>query len=346
MNVLIVSLMTILMFFFFNLLDELYLVGTESYDMPSALIYVFLQTPIVIATTYPIIILIGSVISIGNFNSNKELQIFQIGGFSPKKIMIFSLKIALVLFCLLFAFDDLTSGFMHNYSKEYRSVKLNQGLSRNLSDSFWLKRDKSFIFVGKNIDGKNFRDIKIFDISENNTLASIEYAPFGEIKNENLNLEIEQSNSFSKERNYFFIESNNQKYTKKIGLNQEQIDLVAIEPKILSMLGLINQIQFLRENEIRPDAFEVEFFSRLFKPIIFISMFVFAISFMFKMERSISIANRIFLGIFVGLFAQLVTKISIMTSLKFSLSPFLINLIPAMILLLLAVLFAKKKINF
>jgi len=112
------------------------------------------------------------------------------------------------------------------------------------------------------------------------------------------------------------------------------------------MLGLINQIQFLRENEIRPDAFEVEFFSRLFKPIIFISMFVFAISFMFKMERSISIANRIFLGIFVGLFAQLVTKISIMTSLKFSLSPFLINLIPAMILLLLAVLFAKKKINF
>jgi lipopolysaccharide export system permease protein len=73
------------------------------------------------------------------------------------------------------------------------------------------------------------------------------------------------------------------------------IDSLEKEPKDLTTFTILKQIQFLTDNKLRAEVFEVELYKRLVKPITLIAMILLAMLFIFGSTRDATLEEKYFL---------------------------------------------------
>jgi len=142
---------------------------------------------------------------------------------------------------------------------------------------------------------------------------------------------IDSTNSFddiaSKERNL---------YKKRVTFDQDLIESLEKEPKDLKTFTIVKQIQFLRDNKLRAEVFEVELYKRLVKPITLVSMILLAMLFIFGSTRDATLGRKIFFGAAIGLSFELISRIGGALTLSFDSSPLLSTFGPAIVIMIIA----------
>ena len=127
---LIVLVVWISIYSFFNFLAELNSVGKESYTILSAFTYIVLQLPEVAYKQASPIILLGCILGMGHLATTGQLLIFRVAGFSILKITWITVKNAIFFIIALIIFGELLVPILTKYSESARSNALgNQSLS-------------------------------------------------------------------------------------------------------------------------------------------------------------------------------------------------------------------------
>ncbi len=333
----VVLLVWLSIYSFFNFLAELNSVGTVNYTILEAFKYIVLQLPEVAYDQVSPIILLGCVLGMGHLATTGQLIILRASGISILKITWLTLKIAIIFLIFLTFIGELVAPTLTTYAENERSNALGQNSLSSSQDGFWIRDGDNFINVENNVDGSLFNGITVIEVNKSNKIERVVESKSAIFDGQNINMDstnifsINSTNLFDdialKERNL---------YKKRVAFDQDLIDSLEKEPKDLTTLTIVKQIQFLTDNKLRAEVFEVELYKRLVKPITLVAMILMAMLFIFGSIRDATLGRKIFFGVAIGLSFELISRIGGALALSFDFSPLLSTFVPAIVIMIIA----------
>ena len=336
---LIVLLVWLSIYGFFNFLAELNSVGIENYTVLEAFKYIFLQMPEVAYDQASPVILLGCVLGMGHLATTGQLLIFRVSGLSILKITWITLKNALIFIITIIAFGELLAPILTNYAESSRSNALGENSLSINQNGFWIRDGDNFINVQNNINGQLFTGLTIIEASDSNKIERViksEKATFDGNSLDMLDSEIYTIGASGIFDSISVKERNS--YNKIVSFDRDLVDSLEKEPEDLSTWTIIKQIQFLSDNKLRSGLFEVELYKRLVKPLTLIAMILMAMLFIFGSTRDATLGKKIFFGVSLGLLFELVSRIGSSLALSFDLSPLLSSITPAIVVMSVSII--------
>ena len=323
---------------FFNFLTEINVVGQKSYTILSAIKYIILKMPEVTYSQASPVILLGCVLGVGHLATTNQLLIFRVSGASILKITEITLKNALIFVIVIIAIGEVIAPMSSNFAEFSRSNALGNSVVSTSQEGFWIRDGDNFINVKKNIDGRLFSGITIIEVNSSNKIERV-------IKSENAvfdgnSLDMNESEFFSIDNSSFIDNISLQEekfYNKTVSFDQDLIDSLKKEPKDLTTWAIIKQIQFLSDNKLRSGVFEVELYKRLIKPVTLVAMILLAMLFIFGSTRDISLGRKIFFGVALGLSFEMLSRIASVMALSFDFNPLLSAILPSTLVMLISI---------
>ena len=341
---LVVMLVWLCIYSFFNFLSELNSVGTSNYTILDAIKFIVLRIPEVAYNQASPVILLGCLLGMGHLASTGQLLIFRVSGLSVLRTVWIAVKNAIIFIFLLILIGEFFAPALSKYAEGLRLSALGQASLSGDRDGFWIRDGDNFINVQNNVDGSLLSGITIFEVGKFNQIIRIIKSEGANFDGQLLNLNetdiysIESSNEFEK------IDLKERKnYSKSVAFDQDLIASLEKEPKDLSTYTLINQIQYLTDNKLRAEVFELELYNRLVRPISLIAMILLAMLFIFGSNRDATLGRKIFFGVAIGLSFELVSRIGGAIALTYDLSPFLSSFAPSVLVIIIAISILIKK---
>mgnify|MGYP005645236039 FL=1 len=335
---LVVMIVWLSIYSFFNFLSELNSVGKAKYTILEAFQYIVLQMPEVAYDQASALILLGCILGMGHLATTGQLLIFRVSGVSVFKITWLTIKNAMIFLFILILVGETLAPTLTQYAENDRSNALGQTTLSESQDGFWIRDGDNFINVENNIDGSIFKGITVIEVNKENKVERVISSDSGFFDGKSINLndaDIFLIKNKNKIENISFKERF--EYEKGVSFDQDLISSLEKKPKDLSTFTIIKQIQFLTENKLRAEIFEVELFKRLVKPVTLLAMILIAMLFIFGSTRDITLGRKIFLGVAIGLTFELISRISGALSLSYEFSPFLSSFIPPLLTIIIAI---------
>ncbi|MDC0483301.1 LPS export ABC transporter permease LptG [Candidatus Thioglobus sp.] len=340
----IVLVVWISIYSFFNFLAELNSVGEAEYTILSAFTYIVLQLPEVAYRQASPIILLGCILGMGHLATTGQLLIFRVSGASILRITLLTLKNSLI-FVLFFIFiGEFLAPISSSFAESTRSNALGDSGASISQEGFWIRDGDNFINVKKNIDGTLFSGITVIEVNSSNKIERV-------IKSENAlfdgnSLDMSGSEIFSIDGSSFFdgisLKERNS-YDKTVSFDQDLIDSLEKEPEDLSTWTLFKQIRFLSDNKLRSGIFEVELYKRLIQPVTLIAMILLAMLFIFGSTRDVTLGRKIFFGVALGLSFEMLSRIASAMALSLDLNPLMSSILPSIIVMAVSLVFLIQK---
>ena len=340
---LVVLLIWLSIYSFFNFLGELNSIGQFDYTVLEAFKYIILQMPEVAYKQASPIILLGCVLGMGYLSTTNQLVVLQVSGNSVLKLTALTVRTALIFVFMIIAFGEYIAPIASEEAEKGRTKALGQSFASQNQEGFWIREGGNYLNVEKNIDGNHFVGVTIIEVKSNKITSVVksEDATFDgkSLKMDNTDIfSINDSTDIDeislKERN---------SYNKIVSFDQDLIDSLKKEPDELTTWNIIKQIQFLSENKLRSGIFEVELYKRLIKPITLVAMILLAMLFIFGSTRDVTLGRKIFFGIALGLSFELLSRIAGAMAISFDFNPVLGTVLPTIVVMVIAMILLIQK---
>jgi len=324
---------------FFNLLAELNTVEKEGYTFLSAFTYVILQLPEVIYKQASPIILLGCILGMGHLATTGQLLIFRVSGASILKITLLTLKNSLIFVLFFIVIGEFFAPISSSFAESIKSNAMGNSSTSINQNGFWIRDGDNFINVKRNIDGTLFSGITVIEVNSSNKIERV-------IKSENAifdgnSLDMSGNEIFSIDNSSFFDSVSSKErnsYNKTVSFDQDLIDSLEKEPEDLSTWTLIKQIRFLSDNKLRSGVFEVELYKRLIQPITLVAMILLAMLFIFGSSRDVTLGRKIFFGVALGLSFEMLSRVASALALSLEFSPLLGSILPSIVVMLISII--------
>lgn len=312
--------------------EQFRMVGKGSYDGLQAAYYTLLSLPKDVETFFPMAVLLGTLIALGNLASRSELVVMQSSGFSRLKIGFAVMKTALPLVILTMIVGEWGAPQTEQYARDMRAKALSGGTIASVKNAVWAKDGKDFVYIKRVTDESELQDIYIYHFDENRQLEQITHADSAFY----INSEWTLNNA-----NTSVIQADKVEVVSKLkqiwqtNLTPDKLGLVSMRPTSLSISGLFNYISFLKQTGQDSRKFELTYWRKIFQPISVAVMMLLALSFIFGPLRSVTAGARIVTGIGFGFLFYVVNEIFGPLSLVYSVPPIVGALIPSILFIVI-----------
>jgi lipopolysaccharide export system permease protein len=341
---LVVLLVWLSIYSFFNFLEELDSIGQADYTILEAIKYILLQMPNVVYKQASPVILLGCVLGMGYLATTNQLVVLRVSGNSVLKLTSITISTALIFVIVIIAFGEYFALLASEEAEKGRSKALGQSIVSHNQEGFWIRENGNYINVKNNIDGSSFIDITIYQVSPLNKIETIITADSANLDGPSISMNNTNITSISEINGSTEITSKKRNsYNKTVSFDQDLIDSLKKEPKELTTWNIYKKIQFLSKNKQTSSVFEVELYKRLIKPVTLVAMILLAMLFIFGSNRDVSLGRKIFLGIALGLSFELISRISGALSLSFNFSPLMSAVLPTLVIIVLAIVLLSRK---
>ncbi len=341
---LVVLLVWLSIYSFFNFLAELNSVGQADYTVIEAIKYILLQIPEVAYKQASPVILLGCVLGMGYMATTNQLVVMRVSGNSILKLTAITIKAALFFIIVIIAVGEIFAPLASEEAEKGRANALGQKIALQSQEGFWIREGGNYINVENNIDGSFYTDITIYQVSPANKIETIitsESANFDGTSLDLNNVDIFSINEINSSTEITSKKRNN--YNLTVSFDQDLIDSLKKDPKELTTWKIIKQIQFLSINKQTSSIFEVELYKRLVKPATLVAMILLAMIFIFGSNRDASLGRKIFLGVALGLSFEMISRVGGALSLSYNFSPLIGAVLPTLIIIVLAIVLLSRK---
>jgi len=344
---LVVLLIWLSIYSFFNFLGELNSIGQFDYTVLEAFKYIILQMPEVAYKQASPIILLGCVLGMGYLSTTNQLVVLQVSGNSVLKLTALTVRTALIFVFMIIAFGEYIAPIASEEAEKGRTKALGQSFASQNQEGFWIREGGNYLNVEKNIDGNHFVGVTIIEVKSNKITSVVksEDATFDgkSLKMDNTDIfSINDSTDIDeislKERN---------SYNKIVSFDQDLINSLKKEPDELTTRNIYKQIQFLSDNKLNSGIYKVELYKRAIKPITLVAMILLAMLFVFGSTRDVSLGRKIFFGVSLGLSFEMLSRIGGAMALSLDFNPMISAVLPTTVVMVIAItlLIRKSVIN-
>ena len=333
LNTLLVLLVLVALSALFSFIRELDDVGKGDYSIKSALLYIVLRTPGTAYELFPSSVLLGSLLGLGAMASHSELTVMRSAGISIAQIAAAVAMIGLVLMSMVVAIGELVMPPSESHAQEIRTAALSKRISIRAKTGYWAKSDTRFINIKSVLPDMALIDVSIYEFNADNLKSVVRAQQAKQLKGgEWLLREVT--------RTEFFPESVDTETLQELSIpdlvNAELLQGLSVEPESMSVKNLVNQVSYLRRNQLDSGSIELALWTKITNPLSTLVMLMLSLPFVFASQRSGSVGQKIFIGILLGIGYFLVNRLFTHLGLANGLSPAVSTFIPLTLFSLLA----------
>jgi lipopolysaccharide export system permease protein len=308
-------------------------VGVGTYGLNQAIQYSLLKLPSSIFQLMPIIILIGSLLALGDMSKNSELLVLLTSGVSLQRMCVSVFFSGMVLCFLTISVGEYISPKMERYADQYRTINKYQYSRLGNTGGIWLREGDKIININLLNENKSFGNVSIYQLAENNKLLKISRASSAGIDDynqwilSNLSETIFNSDGITDDYSRYKIE--------KTKLNRDLVNLTIVKSEDLNIVELYRFINYLDSNDLDSSPYRMVFHSRIASLLAIPIMCLLALPFSLGFLRKRGIGYRIILGVMIGLLYFLLQQTLAESAVVYNFEPFLVGWSPILLLVIL-----------
>ncbi|HEU0276644.1 MAG TPA: LPS export ABC transporter permease LptG [Rhodanobacteraceae bacterium] len=321
-------------------------IGHNGYSLGTAVAYILLTVPRRAYQWFVFAALIGSLIGIGALAATGELTALRAAGMSKLRISLSVTALVAVLMVGVFVLGETAAPAGEQRAQQIQ-LQRNSGQLRMRQGSGLWARDGSTIINAKAalahlVHGRpevELADVRIFGFDDGGTLTSFRWAKLATQQGKAWQLQDVRDTEVSPTA---IRSTTHKRQPWSTSLDPEVLEASVVHPEYLSLRDLSRNIDYLRANRQNPTVYTTAWWTRVFYPVNTLLLVLCALPFAFGTLRSGGLGKRLFLGVLVAIAWYFIQRAIISTGTVFGLPPFLVNLIPALGLVVIAAWYYRR----
>ncbi|MGH8661558.1 MAG: LPS export ABC transporter permease LptG [Burkholderiales bacterium] len=303
----LVTLALLMLFAFFDLVDQIKDVGRGAYNMRRILIYVLLSVPDHAYALFPVAALIGTLFALAQLAAGSEYTVMRTSGVSTTRFAAMLASIGLGFALLTFAFGEFIAPPAQQLAQRLRSQAITGLVAQEFRSGLWIKDDRRFINVIEVLPDSTLRGVRIYEFDGESRLTAVSYAQRGSYQSgrrwvlrDVIQTQFDERKTSVRE----FAELEWQSV-----LDPDLISVLLVKPEQMSAWNLYSYSQHLKENRQKALRYEIALWTKFVYPLAVIVMMVLALPFAHISSRQAGIGAKIFAGIMLGLLFHFLNRL-------------------------------------
>ena len=338
-HTLVVMLVFMALFSFASFVSEADYIGKGKYGLAQAAYYVVLTLPSLIYQLFPPVALIGSMVGLGMLASGSELTAIRAAGVSMGHIILSVMKVGVLLVLAAVIVGEWLAPQAEYYAQTMRSAALSERISLKTRSGFWARDGDNFIHVREILADSQLADISIYEFDRQNRLQTITHARTASYQQNKWQL---QDIQYSKVSDSGIVIQHQPSAEWGSLLSPAVLGVVAVKPDKLSLLGLRKYIDYLHDNNLNAERYELAFWKKIMQPLGTGVMVFLAIPFIFGTLRSVGVGQRIMVGALLGIAFYLFNQTFGYVGLVYGMNPIVSAVLPPALFLGLGLLLMRR----
>ncbi|MBC7945981.1 MAG: LPS export ABC transporter permease LptG [Burkholderiales bacterium] len=297
----------LLLFAFFDLINELDNLGNNNYRLSAALAYVALSIPGHVYELFPIAALIGTLFALAQLVQHSEYTVIRVSGMSVGRMAIILIQLGLLFAALTFIFGEFIAPAADRAAQYVRLRATSSVIAQEFRSGLWVKDDTSFVNVARILPDATLLDIKIYEFDPNYRLRTISTARQGDYQKDNLwrLQDVVQTRFEPLQVSVNSIPLADWRSVLTPGI----LNVLLVVPEKMSTSNLYRYVEHLHENKQSTSRYEIALWTKLSYPFAVLVMMVLALPFAHHQKRAGGIGAKIFAGIMLGLAFHLLNRL-------------------------------------
>jgi lipopolysaccharide export system permease protein len=312
---------------FFEVIAELEEVE-QGYTSMMAYTYVALILPRYTYELFPIATLLGSLIGLGALAGNAELMAMRAAGISIGRIVAATLKSGLLVLLVVLLIGEYVSPRAELQAQRMKMEALSDQITLKTRYGFWLRDENTFINIRQILPNRVLADVSVYQYDDQQRLKRALHAQRAVYRDEGWMLESVQQSLFMPRQIAVKVM---QRLPWATRLEPSVLDVVTINPQMLSAWDLWRYIGYLKQNGQSAQTYEVAFWGKSVAPLVTLVMLFLSIPFVFGSLRSVGIGQRIFIGSLLGIVFYLLNRAFSYMAVVYSINALFATLFPVLL---------------
>lgn len=304
-------------------------VGQSHYTLGAALRYTLLYVPAQASAMFPVAVLLGAMLGLGELASHNELMVLRTSGTSVVRIGLSAMLGGLILVVLCVALGEFVAPPAERNAEDQRSLLLYNQANVLGAGGVWAKDGNLFVNVKKIGKLDTAQNIYLFKFDGAYRLLSATQAGSAMFQDGHWVLRNLHETQLSAEG---AVTRDTASATWKTLLAPSLLNLFVVDTDSLSARGLYHYINYLKANSINTDRYVAAFWGKVAQPVAVLLMMLLALPFVFGPMRSSSTGQRLLVGMLVGIGFYVFNSIFIQTGVVFGLDPVFTAWLPTAVL--------------
>lgn len=288
------------LFSFFDLINELRSVGKGGYQFGHALIFVTLSLPGRIYELIPIAVLIGALYALSTLARHSEITVLRASGLATKDLLMTLFRVAGLLALLTLLIGEAVMPFSERAAQEFRNRAMNSVVaSQGFESGLWVKDGRNFINIRQTTPDAQLIGVRIYRFDASSALESVTEAKHGRFRIPDRWV-LSDVVSTHLHGDAATVEKQ-ESLEWRSAVTPDLLSVLMVAPERMSLYGLFNYNEHLRENHQKTERYEIAIWKKLIYPLAALVMVALAMPFGYSHNRVGGVSLKIFGGVMVGI---------------------------------------------
>lgn len=348
-----VTLVLVGLFMFFEMIDNLDNID-ERFTFGALLGMQALQIPTRMYDLLPISLLIGAIIALAGLAQRNELVVLRVSGVSSLKLlsMLWLATIPIMIFALLLS--EGVTPYAESKTGQLNLQLLGKSSGARMNSGYWFREpagdgELRVINITRISSESEVENIRVYNFDANGKFKELLLAQKGIFQNNELQLtdlrlihsdfDLEAALSDpDAPMEPLSTSTSLDRYVIDTSLTQERLLASELQPDRMSIIGLLDYIQYLDENHLQSNRQVVALWRKGVYPFTLLVMITLAAPISFMQTRKGGAGLKIFGGILLGVIFFMINQLALNIGMLNNLPPWLTALAPNTIALAIATL--------
>ncbi|MGE5524783.1 MAG: LPS export ABC transporter permease LptG [Rhodospirillaceae bacterium] len=324
----------LMLFAFFDLIEQLKDLGRGAYRMPLIAANVALSIPNHVYEVFPIAALIGTLFALAQLVASSEYTVMRAAGVSVGRLAVNLVSVGFMFAVVTFVFGEFLGPPAEQFAHRIKSQAVTGIVAQEFRSGLWLKDDKSFINVLEVATDFSLRGVRIYDFDADYRLRAISVAGHGHYEKDRYwRLQDVVRTTFEGAEAKVSRIPNLEWHSV---LDPALLGVLLVQPDQMSAWRLYSFSQHLKENRQKALRYEIALWTKLIYPFAVPVMMLLALPFAHFQRRQGGVGAKLFTGIMLGLAFHFTNRLFGHLGLLYDWPPFLSAVMPTITFLTIA----------
>lgn len=302
-----VLLALLVLFAFFDVMQELGSLGRNEYGLGQAAVVVLLNMPGHLYEILPVAALIGTLLALSRLVGNSEFSVMRVSGLSSWRVAGYFAVIGALLSLLVLVLGEFVAPWSEQAAQRYKLAATRSVVAQQFRSGLWVKDGSSFINVREVMPDNTLRGIEIYGFEADGRLGWIRAAEEANWRGgQNWDLQGVMETHFGADG---IRATRNAHQDWQSVLTPDILSVLLVAPEKMSARTLWRYVAHLKENKQKASRYELALWSKFISPFIIPIMMLIAMPFAIQGPRAGGTSSKIFIGILAGLGFHLLSRL-------------------------------------
>jgi len=324
----------------FAFLGELGDIGRGSYGWPQAAGFVLLSLPAKAWQAFPMAVLIGTLLGLGNLAARGELNAFRLAGCSPLRLALSVLFAGVLMLAFAAPLGEGVAPTTSQYATSLRTQAIFTEVGVQGGNGFWVRNGRQMIQVRRAETGGRLMAIRLYSIDETPELVSATAIRTALPVADGWILKQVSRTHFDKQT----VHVEHRAEVKVVELIDPQLArLLGRRPDTFSLPELMRYIEGLAQGGMQIERYQLAFWQRISAPITVLAMLLLSVGMVLSPLGRQGVGLRVLAGVLVGLLFKLGSETAAHAGLVYGGEPWLVALAPSLLVFTVAFVLMRRR---